>query len=66
MTPVNFKIDTGGECNIIPHDTFRNLKLSSPLEPSPRSKLTSYSGDLIKVIGKVRSPCSHLSDKEDA
>jgi hypothetical protein len=65
MTPVNFKIDTGSECNIIPHDTFRNLKLSSPLEP-PDSKLTSYSGDLIKVIGKVRLPCSHLSDKIDA
>ena len=64
-TPVNFKIDTGSECNIISHETFQKLKLSYPLEP-PDSKLTSYSGDLIKVIGKVRLPCSYKSNKISA
>lgn len=60
-TPVNFKIDTGSQCNIISIATFRKLALSYPLEP-PDSKLTSYSGDLIKVLGKVRLPCSHNSN----
>lgn len=61
-TPVQVKIDTGSECNIISQEIFKHLKLQYPLEPSD-SKLTSYSGDFIKVLGKVQLPCYHKSDK---
>ncbi|XP_052766234.1 uncharacterized protein LOC128207393 [Mya arenaria] len=57
--PIHFKIDTGSECNIVSHETFKRLKLSAPLEP-PDSKLTSYSGDLLKVLGKNEEDVLYL------
>jgi hypothetical protein len=50
---LTFKIDTGSAVNIISHQIYDQLRRNFPLEPLDY-QLTSYSGDFIKVQGKVR------------
>ncbi|MET0104994.1 MAG: RNase H-like domain-containing protein [Sedimenticola sp.] len=57
-TLLNFKIDTGSAVNILTHSLFKSLNVSHPLEPSSH-KLTSYTGNMIPVIGMIRLACSH-------
>lgn len=62
QTPINFKIDTGSSVNILPLKHFQKLKIVTPLEP-PEHKLTSYTGDMLSVNGKITLPCSHKDVK---
>lgn len=55
---VQFKLDTGSAVNIISCQIFNSLRLTGPLEP-PDSKLTSYSGNMIPVLGKVQLHCRY-------
>ena len=57
-TQINFKIDTGSAVNILPHSLFKSLNSSHPIEP-PTHKLTSYTGNMIPVVGMIRLACSH-------
>ena len=50
---INFKIDTGSSANILPHKDYKSLNIKHPLEP-PQHKLTSYTGNMLPVIGMVR------------
>jgi hypothetical protein len=55
---VDCKIDTGSQCNIIPNHVFKKLKLKYPLLP-PKSRLTSYTGNALPIIGTVKLPCKY-------
>lgn len=57
-TEVRCKVDTGAQINCIPMHTFKKLNCTFPLEPS-RTLLTSYSGDRLKVHGKVNLTCQY-------
>ena len=57
-TQINFKIDTGSAVNILPQSLFKSLNISHPIEP-PTHKLTSYTGNMIPVVGMIRLACSH-------
>lgn len=51
-TPVDFQIDTGSGVSLMNHTQFVTLCGNKPLEPA-HLKLTTYSGDDIKVLGKA-------------
>ena len=55
--PVQFKIDAGSEVNIISCKVLDKLNVQTPLE-APECKLTSYSGDAVKVVGQITVSCS--------
>ena len=55
---IRFKIDSGSQCNILPNEIFKKLKLKHPLLP-PKSKLTSYTGNALPIIGRIKLPCKY-------
>ncbi|XP_052809376.1 uncharacterized protein K02A2.6-like [Mya arenaria] len=56
--PIKFKIDTGSMVNILPNNVYRQLKVHGPLSIASH-KLTSYTGDSLKVLGTVDLPCGY-------
>ena len=48
---VKFKIDTGGQCNVLPEEIFDKIK-KKPKLVATRTKLTAYGGTPVPVIGK--------------
>ena len=58
QTPISFKIDIDSSANILPVKHYRQLSITSPLEPSEH-RLTSYTGDMLSVTGKITLPCKH-------
>ena len=59
-TPVNFKIDTGSSVNILPQSIYKSLNIKHPLE-APSHKLTSYTGNILPVIGMIKLASYHKS-----
>ena len=59
-TPVNFKIDTGSSVNILPQSIYKSLNIKHPLE-APGHKLTSYTGNMLPVIGMIKLASYHKS-----
>ena len=59
-TPVNFKIDTGSSVNILPQSIYKSLNIKHPLEASSH-KLTSYTGNMLPVIGMIKVASYHKS-----
>ena len=57
-TKTKFKIDTGSSVNTLPIKSFELLNVSLPLQTTD-AKLTSYSGDRIRVHGKVTLTCRY-------
>ena len=57
-TPIKFKVDTGSQVNILPVSVYHKLTTQSPLKRC-NTKLTSYSGGNLKVLGR-----SHLSCRQ--
>ena len=57
---INFKIDTGSSVDILPYKEFKSLNIKQPLQP-PHHKLTSYTGNMLPVMGMVRLACVHKS-----
>ena len=55
-TPVKLKIDTGSQANILPQEVFQNLKRKPKLTQTP-TKLTSYTGDVLPIIGQCTLTC---------
>ena len=55
---ISFKVDTGSAVNILPYSHFTQLKLKHPLRASEQ-KLSSYTGDLLKVQGTIRLECCY-------
>ena len=60
---VQFKIDTGSEVNIISCKVLDKLNVQAPLE-APDCKLTSYSGDAVKVVGQISVSCALLKQNQ--
>ena len=56
---INFKIDTGAKCNVIPLQLFNSLKVDSPMMCPSGIKLLSYSGDKIDTCGEVLLECTY-------
>ena len=59
-TPVNFKIDTGSSVNILPQSIYKSLNIKHPLE-APSHNLTSYTGNMLPVIGMIKLASYHKS-----
>ena len=57
---INFKIDTGSSVDILPYKEFKSLSIKHPLQP-PHHKLTSYTGNMLPLMGMVRLACVHKS-----
>ena len=55
---VRFKVDTGSQVNILPQAMYDKLS-TKPLMTKPVTKLTSYSGGNLKVVGCTRLMCEH-------
>ncbi|XP_055872154.1 uncharacterized protein LOC129923716 [Biomphalaria glabrata] len=53
---VTFTLDTGAQVNILPYRIFKQLKRKKLLETT--SKLTTYSGERLKVVGKAHIKCT--------
>jgi hypothetical protein len=50
--PINFKVDTGSQTNILPLAQYSLLQLKTPMLP-PDSQLSSYTGGKLPVIGCI-------------
>ena len=55
--PVKFKIDTGSQCNIITDIVFKKVKAPDSVLRKSTSRLTSYTGDRLEVLGKTTLNC---------
>uniref|UniRef100_A0A6P7GZ25 Uncharacterized protein LOC114348674 n=1 Tax=Diabrotica virgifera virgifera TaxID=50390 RepID=A0A6P7GZ25_DIAVI len=55
--PVNFKLDTGAEVNILPYNVYRELGVNQQLEPTI-VKLEAFGGAIIKPEGFVYLECN--------
>ena len=55
---VKFKVDTGSQVNILLLNVYRKLSTKSSLT-KPSTKLTSYSGETLKVEGHSRLTCQN-------
>ena len=59
-TPVEFKVDIGSQANIIRISVYKRInEPKASIQPS-KSKLTSYTGDELEIIGKCTL---HFMDK---
>lgn len=56
--PINFKIDTGSQVNILPLSEFQNLGIKSALKKS-NLRLTTYNGTPLKSMGTILLTCTH-------
>ena len=54
---IALKLDTGAQCNVMPYETYQRLNKEKPIKS--KTKLVSYSGHSIKVIGKNTVPLEH-------
>ena len=60
-TPVEFKLDTGSQANIIPILVYKRInEPKASIQPS-KTKLTSYTGDELEIIGKCTLHCRDKS-----
>ena len=55
---VKFKVDTGSQVNILPLHVYNRLNNKDSITKSP-TKLTSYSGETLKVKGHSRLTCQN-------
>lgn len=60
-TPVEFKVDTGSQAKIIPISVYKRInEPKASIQPS-KTKLTSYTGDELEIIGKCTLHCMDKS-----
>ena len=52
------EIDTGSQVNILPQELLKRLNVNVPMLP-PHSRLTSYSGDTLTLLGKMKLRCRY-------
>ena len=55
---IDVKIDTGSQVNILPSKLFEQLNVSAPLSAAD-IRLTSYSGNQLTVLGKLKIHCAY-------
>ena len=60
-TDVNFKLDTGAKCNVIPRKIFEKIGTATPLNKTT-TRLFSYGGNRIAVAGEVYLKSKYRND----
>lgn len=60
-TPINFKIDTGSQVNILPFSEFQKLGIKTALKKS-NLRLTAYNGTPLKSMGTILLTCTHQNN----
>ena len=58
QVPVQFKLDSGSQVNVIPERIFGQLQYSAPLE-QPERHLSAYTGDKLEVRGRCKLKCKY-------
>lgn len=53
---IKYKLDTGSDVNILPHDYFKKLCMITPIQPIT-TKFIAYGGFHVKVVGSVEVKC---------
>lgn len=61
---MQFKIDTVSQVNIIPFVKFHSMKYEAPMLPTD-NKLSSYTGNDLPVVGKIKLKCSYTENSKD-
>ncbi|KAF2885244.1 hypothetical protein ILUMI_20910 [Ignelater luminosus] len=54
--PVNFKLDSGAMCNVLPYDVVKNLERENSIKSSNKT-IIAYGENKIKVIGEIILKC---------
>ncbi|KAF2879022.1 hypothetical protein ILUMI_27152 [Ignelater luminosus] len=54
--PVNFKLDSGAICNVLPYDVVKNLERENSIKSSNKT-IIAYGENKIKVIGEIIFKC---------
>ncbi|KAF2886963.1 hypothetical protein ILUMI_19210 [Ignelater luminosus] len=54
--PVNFKLDSGAMCNVLPYDVIKNLERENSIK-STNKTIIAYGGSKIKVVGETILKC---------
>lgn len=57
--PINFKIDTGAQCNVMSLKACQDANIKMKQLTRSNSKLVSYSGNAAKACGKVQTSVRH-------
>ena len=58
-TKIDVKIDTGAQCNVIPAEVYKCIKPNKGIKPNLipcNTKLKSYSGNSIPILGRCTMP----------
>ena len=58
LVPIQFKLDTGSQVNVLPERVFHQLKHKLPLE-KPERHLSAYTGDKLNVLGRFMLNCKY-------
>ena len=63
-TSVEFQVDTGSACTIINEKIYRDKLSQSCTLQKTKTKLKSYTGDSIEVLGKCTVPVTYMYENE--
>lgn len=63
-TSINFKLDTGAQINAIPVKFLNNLKIHKNNLIASNSKITTYTGSQIDILGKCSLLCKYKDFKD--
>lgn len=55
--PVEMKVDTGGQCNVLSYDAFKHVENGKLIDCSVTTNLVTYGGSLINTMGSVSLQC---------
>ena len=55
--PVEMKVDTGGQCNVLSYDAFKHVENGELIDRSIITNLVAYGGNLINTVGSVFLQC---------
>ena len=61
-TKVNFQLDTGAKCNVLPLSVYRKLNIGKGKIPPSKTRLKSYTNHKVKAVGKVTLDCTYKGE----
>ena len=62
--PIQFKLDTKSQVNVIPERVFGQLQYSAPLE-QPKRHLSAYTVDKLDVSGRCKFTCNYKDQESE-
>ena len=63
--PVQWQVDTGAAVSVISYSTFQNLWDQTPALKKSHTKLQTYAGEEINVLGSFSTTVSYKGQEED-